>query len=246
MALSEQSSECGCFEWHSISACLRAIWLTTMFNKTEPRYPNACIVVFARAPERGRVKTRLAAGIGADAALDVYCQLLEQTLRTVVTSQLAPIELHIDGDTQHPFVRSIANRADALIIAQQGSDLGERMYLALDKALQKYDRALVIGTDCPVMNEAYLENALHRLAEGKEVVVGPSEDGGYVLIGATRADKRVFNNINWGGNSVMQQTRDALCDAGIDFDELDVLWDVDHPEDYRRWQTVSQAESSTN
>jgi len=200
------------------------------------RYPNACIAVFARAPEHGRVKTRLAAGIGTDAALAVYRQLLEQTLETVVASQLAPIELHIEGDMANPFVRSIAERADAVIIAQQGADLGERMYRALDGALRHRDSVLVIGTDCPVMDATYLGRAFKQLASDAEVVVGPSEDGGYVLIGATRADERVFQNINWGSDSVMQQTRDALSSVGICFSELDVLWDVDHADDYRRWQ----------
>jgi len=202
-------------------------------------YPDACIVVFARAPEHGRVKTRLAAGIGSDAALAVYQQLLKQTLRTVASSQLAPVELHIEGDIEHPFVRSVAKCADATIIAQQGADLGERMYRALGRALEQYDSVLIIGTDCPVMDAAYLGSALQQLANDAEVVVGPSEDGGYVLIGATCADQRVFSNINWGSARVMQQTRDALVEADICYGELDVLWDVDHADDYWRWQNNS-------
>jgi len=202
----------------------------------EFRYPTARIIVFARAPEHGKVKTRLAAGIGADAALAVYRQLLEQTITTVAASRLAPIELHITGDPQHPFVQSLARRAGAAVVAQQGDDLGERMYYALDTVLQHCESALLIGTDCPVMDETYLERALQHLAGETEVVIGPSEDGGYVLIGATRAEAQVFDNIHWSSDRVMQQTRDALHHTGMRYSELEVLWDVDHPDDYRRWQ----------
>jgi len=203
------------------------------------RYPEACIILFARAPEYGQVKTRLAAGIGDQAALVIYRQLLEHTFQMVADSQLAPIELHVDGNQTHPFMQQIATQAGAKIVVQQGIDLGERMYRALDGALQQREAVIIIGTDCPVMDAAYLENALQQLARGTEVVVGPSEDGGYVLIGATRADDRVFHNINWGCDSVMQQTRLAMKGAGIGFSELEILWDIDHPEDLRRWQRIN-------
>ncbi|VAW79734.1 Glycosyltransferase [hydrothermal vent metagenome] len=200
------------------------------------RYPDACIVIFARAPEYGKVKTRLAAGVGADAALEAYRSLLEQTVLTAADSQLAPIELYVEGNLQDPLIEHLAQYANATVMSQQGDDLGARMYHALQGVLQHSSRALIIGTDCPLMNGAYLESALQCLTPDCEVAIGPSEDGGYVLIGATMADKRIFRNITWGSNSVMQQTRDALYHANIRFDELDVLWDVDLPEDYWRWK----------
>jgi len=199
------------------------------------RYPDACILVFARAPVYGQVKTRLAAGVGRDSALAVYRQLLEHTLDMVAESCLAPVELHLDGDPEHPFVGRIARRTGATIVAQRDGDLGRRMYLALKGALRQRSSALVIGSDCPVLDAGYLDRALQQLECGTEVVVGPSEDGGYVLIGATRADERVFRGIRWSCDSVMQQTRDALCRADIEFAELETLWDIDHPEDYQRW-----------
>ncbi|WP_165869139.1 TIGR04282 family arsenosugar biosynthesis glycosyltransferase [Thiogranum longum] len=194
----------------------------------------------ARSPEYGQVKTRLAAGIGDDAALAVYRQLLEITLHTAADSRLAPVELHIDGDLTHPFVQALVITTGVNLVAQQGGDLGERMYLALRQVLDHHNSALIIGSDCPAMGTAYLENALQRLANGTEVVIGPSEDGGYVLIGGKRADERWFHAIDWGSDSVMQQTRTALQNAGMHYTELDMLWDVDYPEDYKRWQDVCQ------
>ncbi len=202
------------------------------------RYPDACIVIMARAPEYGQVKTRLAAGMGKDAALAAYQQLLETTLHTATGSHLAPVELHLDGDMTHPLVQELAAHTGVKLVAQQGDDLGQRMYLALDRALRNFNSALVIGSDCPVMDTTYLENALQTLASGSDVVIGPSEDGGYVLIGGNRADERIFRDISWGSDSVMQQTRATLGRAGIRYAELDTLWDVDHPEDYKRWQDV--------
>lgn len=209
-----------------------------MCKPTRFRYPHACIVIFARSPELGKVKTRLATGIGADAALAAYQELLEKTVLMAAGCQLAPIELHITGDPQHPLISRLVERSRATVVVQQGVDLGERMFHALHHALQHSRSALIIGTDCPEMSAAYLESALQHLAQGREVVIGPSEDGGYVLIGATRSDARVFHNIRWGSNSVMQQTREALYNAEIRFEELDVLWDVDHPDDYWRWKNA--------
>lgn len=194
----------------------------------------------ARAPEHGRVKTRLAAGIGKDAALAIYRQLLETTLHTATGSNLAPVELHLDGDMAHPLVQRLAAHTGVNLVMQQEGDLGQRMYLALERALRTFSNALIIGSDCPVMDTAYLENALQTLADGADLVIGPSEDGGYVLIGGCRVDECVFRDINWGSDSVMRQTRTALARAGICYKELGTLWDVDNPEDYKRWQEVCQ------
>ncbi len=212
-----------------------------MYNRKPFRYPDVGFVIFARAPEYGRVKTRLAAGIGAKQALSAYETLLEQTVQTAAGCRLAPVELHIDGNPQHPVLRQLAQHYGATLVTQKGADLGERMYHALDRVLQRYKHAIIIGTDCPAMDARYLERAIRQLAQGSDVVIGPSEDGGYVLIGATLSDKRIFHKISWGSEHVMQQTRDALYHANLHFDELDTLWDVDHPEDYRRWQSSATA-----
>lgn len=204
------------------------------------RYPDACIIVMARAPEHGRVKTRLAAGIGHDAALVAYRHLLETTLHTATGGNLAPVELHLDGDMAHPLVQRLAAHPGVNLVIQQRGDLGQRMYLALARALRTFSNALIIGSDCPVMDTAYLETALQTLAGGTDLVIGPGEDGGYVLIGGNRADECIFSDINWGSDSVMRQTRKALARAGICYKELDTLWDVDTLEDYKRWQGVCQ------
>ena len=201
------------------------------------RYPRSCIIVFARAPVRGRVKTRLATGLGEDAALAIYRQLLSDTVERVARARLTPLELHIDDDPAHPEIVALARHCDALR-RQSGEDLGERMYRALRNALQRYRSAVLIGSDCPLMDADYLEQALRCLERGTRAVFGPGEDGGYVLVGARRVDRRMFSNIAWGCDSVMRQTRDALHRAAIEFEELEPLWDVDHPEDFHRWAAL--------
>lgn len=223
-----------------MSVSLHVTWLTTMSSDRSYRYPDACIIIMARAPEHGRVKTRLATGIGKDAALAVHRELLETTLYTATGSHLAPVELHLDGDMTHPLVQRLAADTGVNLVMQQEGDLGQRMYLALDHALRTFRNALIIGSDCPVMDTAYLETALQTLASGADLVIGPSEDGGYVLIGGNRADESVFRDINWGSDNVMRQTRAALARTGICYKELGTLWDVDNPEDYTRWQAVCQ------
>lgn len=117
---------------------------------------------------------------------------------------------------------------------QEGADLGARMHSALEKTLLHCRVAIIIGTDCLVMNTAYLHAALHELNSGRDMVLGPSDDGGYVLIGARRIDAAIFNNINWGNDSVLKQTRAAIRTLGWSWSELDTLWDVDRPQDLDR------------
>lgn len=200
-------------------------------------YPDACMIVFARAPQRGKVKTRLAAGIGDEAALAVYRRLLRHTLETLADSRLAPVEMHVAGSLAHPDIRALAMQTRAGLVAQRGADLGERMHYAIDRALQTRERVLLVGSDCPVLDKTYLKEAFQRLAGGSDVVIGPGEDGGYVLIGATRIDPRIFRDILWGSDTVMAETRRTLQRANMNFHELDTLWDIDRPEDYRRWQS---------
>jgi hypothetical protein len=94
---------------------------------------------------------------------------------------------------------------------------------------------VLIGTDCPAMNADYLRRACRYLDAGSAVVLGPAEDGGYVLIAARTCDRRLFSDIPWSSDRVLQLTRARLRALKLPYKELDTLWDVDRPEDLRRW-----------
>jgi rSAM/selenodomain-associated transferase 1 len=189
----------------------------------------------------GAVKTRLANSIGDRAAAVLYEKLVRHALGVAAASGLAPVELHVASQPQHPFFRSLAAQHALKIEPQRGEDLGERMCNALSAALCTADFALLIGTDCPAMTVDYLREACERLHTGRAVVLGPAEDGGYVLIGARRLEAGLFSDIPWGSERVLQLTRERLRALKLPYAELETLWDVDRFEDLRRWQHTGRA-----
>ncbi len=187
------------------------------------------VILFTRAPVFGRVKTRLAKAVGEAAALECQRALLDRTLDVVRTSGL-DAELWVDGDPgalpPHRFV----------VHAQCDGDLGERMRAAVDDVCGRGRSAILIGTDCPVIDAAYLNQADAALRRGADVVIGPVEDGGYVLIGMTHAQPQLFRDIAWSTSSVLAQTRQRATELRLGVVVLDQLWDVDDETDWRRWQ----------
>ncbi len=187
------------------------------------------VQIFARAPQPGRVKTRLIPALGAAGAARLHAQLLRRTLATVASAGL-PAELWVTPDGCHPLFRE----AGLPCRLQQGADLGARMQHALSAGLARAARVVLIGCDCPVLDGEYLAAAFAAL-ETHDAVLGPAEDGGYVLIGLRRP-AAVFDGIEWGGERVLAQTRARLAAAGLAWRELDTLWDVDRPADLVRWR----------
>ena len=196
------------------------------------RYPEGRILVFAKAPLAGRVKPRLAAGIGGQEAAALYARLMEETVCTSVQAALAPVTLCVDG--AHPDFIALGERHDLAIVSQQGTDLGMRMYHAIRNALEQADFAVLIGTDCPLMSADYLAQACESLRRGSEFVFGPAEDGGYVLVGARYAEPKLFSAMRWSTAHVMQQTRRRLRWLNRSCTELETLWDLDTREDLER------------
>ena len=199
--------------------------------------------MFAKTPLSGHVKTRLAADIGNQAALDVYKQLLEKTLHTVVSSKLSPVELWLDSDNQDIWLQDSINRLAVPVQQQSGIDLGERMASAFEKTLGDADFCVLIGTDCPLLDMSYLSDACAALHSGIEIVIGPAEDGGYVLIGLRNCKPELFASIDWSTSAVMQQTLQTIDDQQWQHKELPVLWDIDRLADWRRWTELPQSKS---
>ena len=200
------------------------------------RYPAGRIIIFAKEPVAGHVKTRLARDIGDAAALGIYQKMVNETIEMASQSSLAKLELYVSGDFQHPLFQSIAEQQGIQVNLQQGCNLGERMFSALNQSLADASYSILIGTDCPVMSADYIEQAFHTLEQGQDIVIGPAEDGGYVLIGASRVEACWFNNIDWGSQRVLEQSRQALISSATNFQELQPLWDIDQLTDLQRWR----------
>ena len=183
------------------------------------------LAVFARAPVLGAVKSRLAISIGEEAAFECYRKLLENTVEAAMPFES---EIWIEGDIAD------LSWARGLPVRWQGTgDLGLRMLAAFNDGVK-----VLIGTDIPAMSASYIEQAFASLEEN-DVVVGPTEDGGYCLMAMHEPHEHLFAGITWGTSSVLASTlaRAENLNVGL----CDVLWDVDIEADYRRWLVSDQA-----
>jgi len=192
------------------------------------------VIVFARAPEPGKVKTRLIPALSAAGAAELHRRLVRHSLGAATGARLGPVELWCAPDTGDPFFRECERRLGVSLSAQGGGDLGARMRRAFESALARAGRAILVGSDIPALSAQYLRDADQALVRGNEVVIGPAEDGGYVLIGLSRSDPELFRDIPWGGPEVMAETRRRIASLAWRLSELPVLWDVDRPEDLGR------------
>ena len=192
------------------------------------------VIVFAKAPAPGAVKTRLIPLLGAEGAAALHARLLRQTLETARAASFLRIELHGTPDINDPFFRFCAAHFAVALAAQAGGDLGARMLAAFVSALAAHPQALLLGSDCPALTARHLRQADRALRDGADAVFVPCEDGGYALIGLRRVDARLFDGVAWGGENVMADTRARLNGLGWRWRELETLWDVDRPEDYAR------------
>jgi len=195
-----------------------------------PAGPDRVVIVFARAPAPGRVKTRLAPLLGERGAARLYARMLERTLRTATASGVGRVELYCASGVRSPYFKRIRERFGVRLQSQGRGDLGERMY----RALRCHPGAVLIGSDCPALQPADLRAAARALRAGADAVLSPAEDGGYALIGLRRAARAVFDAVAWGGPKVLGQTRARLRRLGWRWKELRAVWDVDRPEDVAR------------
>lgn len=195
----------------------------------------ACtILVFAKAPVAGEVKTRLIPALGAEGAAVLHRRLTEVALHAAGTAAPGSVELWCALDASHAAFAAMAEQHAVTLHVQVGANLGERMANAMADALTRSERALLIGSDIAVMNAAILRDALLRLQDGADVVVVPAEDGGYVLIGLRRAAPELFQDMAWSSPHVMADTRQRARMANLRLVELPALWDVDNPTDLQR------------
>jgi hypothetical protein len=188
------------------------------------------LIVFARAPEPGRVKTRLVPLLGAQGAARLHARLVERTLRTARAAGFIRIHLYCSPGTRHKFVEKMKQRYGVRLRAQGRGDLGERMY----RALHRHPGAVLVGGDCPALRPADLRAAARALQAGADAVFAPAEDGGYALIGLRRASRSLFEGIDWGSSRVLARTRARLRRLQWRWKELRTVWDVDRPEDVAR------------
>lgn len=193
------------------------------------------LIVFARVPRLGTVKTRLAAQFGDDTALLIYRELLQHCLAQFAEADDFSRELCLSGvDSEQECLR-LGERYRFDLTEQCEGDLGARMRTAFERALSEHDRVVLIGSDCPLLDLPRVRWAFAALRD-HDAVFTPTEDGGYSLIGLRRAIESLFTDVRWSSDSVMQTSRTRLQSAGLSWAESPTSWDIDEPKDWLRWQ----------
>jgi rSAM/selenodomain-associated transferase 1 len=196
--------------------------------------PDCHLIVFAKAPVPGEVKTRLAVSMGASAATRLYEAMVLNTLSKATHSRVGLLQLWVTPSKEHPFFSLCANEFPLTLHLQTTGDIGRRMAHAFQQTLKKTRFALLLGTDCPSLTQEDLNDAATALRQGSNAVLVPTEDGGYCLLGLHRYAPRLFHDISWGTDLVLEQTRARLRQFGWSWHELPTRWDVDRPEDVER------------
>lgn len=223
---------------------------------------DAVLLVFAKAPTPGTVKTRLAGEasvLSEKESAQLYAAFLKDALAQYVAlaetvAYPLAIQLHWSGAVAEaePFVAHArtamreqgCSSSTINVIEQEGDGLGTRMANAFQQALRSYKRAFIIGTDHPTLPDAFIEEAFHVLSEAPMLCIGPSTDGGYYGLGMNRWTPDVFADMTYSHSHVFTDTLHRARRTNRDLSVLPEFYDVDTPSALRRMlQDISDPRS---
>ncbi len=193
------------------------------------------IVIVAKAPLPGQVKTRLIPALGADGAASLAAQMLRATVAEALEAARRnpglSVELAAAPDLGHPFWRDYSVARSELMLVEQGEgDLGQRLWRAAERNVAGGQSVILIGTDCPAINADLLQQAAEALAAAP-AVMAPTADGGYALLGLTRVDESLFTDMPWSTDVVAAETLARLQRLDWPVQSLAQLRDIDEPAD---------------
>ena len=194
------------------------------------QHPDTCLVIFAKSPIPGKVKTRLIPELGKEGACQLYKSMAQKIITNLSMANLCHVHLYVHPDINHDFFKDLQETNELTMIRQEGKDLGDRMSHAISTSLERYAKAIIIGTDCPEYSADYIERAISVL-DDKDVVIGPAKDGGYVLIGMKQFYPNLFTHIEWGQSSVLSKTLKKIDEKSLQYQLLPALHDIDIPAD---------------
>jgi len=188
---------------------------------------NKGLIIFAREPVPGRVKTRLAKNIGDQAAADLYAAMLGDVIN--IASSLNDVRIFIFWDLEGEAFPVLNGSAQPVMLRQEGCDLGERMVNAFKTAFANgIDTCCIIGSDSPDLPTEFIIQAFDNLTNREaDIVYGPAEDGGYYLLGMKHVWLRLFEDIPWGGPDVTSTTCLRIDELKLHYTTLPAWYDID-------------------
>ena len=202
---------------------------------------STAVLIFTKAPQPGASKTRLIPAMGADEAAAAHEVLVLRTLDMTRDLGVAGEDYQVSlwGAVPHPALDLWSDQFALPLHLQAAGDLGQKMLHGFASALDAgADQAVLIGSDCPVMTAEYIRQACAAL-RASDLVLGPAEDGGYVLIGCKQVYAELFANIPWGSDKVLARALEQAEQLELSVTLLATLWDVDRPEDWARFQRMT-------
>jgi hypothetical protein len=189
------------------------------------------IIVFLKSPILGTVKTRIGKTEGNEKALAIYELLLEACFSTL---SIINLEKHLFYTPSLPSKGTFDTTASLHI--QSSGNLGDRMNAAFEKICEEGCPVLLIGSDCPYITPQIIEEASAAL-QSNDTVLGPTEDGGYYLIGMKKPHPFLFENIKWSTSSVFSETIDKILANKMSCHFLPILNDIDEIVDWNKYQS---------
>lgn len=212
-----------------------------MVNKKITKQSKTAFVLFAKTPELGQVKTRLAASIGDNLALEFHIAFISDSLEKVLEAFKPTLQVDTYLYLTKPcsltnILPTTFETTSFALRYQPNGDLGARLQQTFLELLQLYKSVIVIGTDSPNIPSSYLREALNQIKK-HDLVIGSTLDGGYYLIGLNRKVKsfsELFTNINWSTETVFQETLERAKASNLSFYSLPTWYDIDNSDDLAR------------
>lgn len=192
-------------------------------------FDGAALIVFLRAPEIGKVKSRLAATLGDQAALEIYKELSAITMHLAEQVDM-PVYIYYEGD-----FNLLLKNPGFHYRKQRTGNLGDRIEHAINEVLLKHHKAIIIGSDCPGLSHHDLIDT-SKLLDTHDYVFGPAEDGGFYLMGCRSLHHEIFKGIPWGTGSVLASALLAVRQHEKTYSLLRKLQDIDTGQDWKRYK----------
>jgi len=196
------------------------------------------IIVFARLPVKGKVKTRLAKELGIDFATSFYKVCAEHTFDEILELKNTGITpfLFFSEESEFDEIKNWSGNKFRYF-PQQGRDLGERMLNAFNKIFDAgYKNIIIVGTDAPGITAELINDALDHL-KSYNCVIGPTDDGGYYLMGLNSSLDYLFKEMEWSTNSVFSKTLERLKQNNQSYYVMEKMNDIDTKKDLQKWNS---------